>query len=43
MSLATQILSKAAGGRVEPGDIIEVPVDYVMVNDVTAPPAAEEF
>jgi len=43
MSLATQILSKAAGRRVEPGDIIEVPVDYVMVNDITAPPAAEEF
>ncbi|MBC7115132.1 MAG: 3-isopropylmalate dehydratase large subunit [Archaeoglobi archaeon] len=43
MSLATEILSKAAGRKVEPGEIIEVPVDYVMVNDVTAPPAAEEF
>jgi 3-isopropylmalate/(R)-2-methylmalate dehydratase large subunit len=43
MSLSTQILSRACGRKVEPGDIIEVPVDYVMVNDVTAPPAAEEF
>ncbi|MBC7110076.1 MAG: 3-isopropylmalate dehydratase large subunit [Archaeoglobi archaeon] len=43
MSLATEILSRAAGRKVEAGEIVEVPVDYVMVNDVTAPPAAEEF
>ncbi len=42
-TIVEKIFSKKAGKDVEPGDIIEVEVDYVMVNDITGYPAIREF
>jgi len=43
-TIAEKILAKKSGKRrVEPGEIIEAEVDYVMVNDVTGLPAFEVF
>ncbi len=44
MTVAEKILARAAGQRnVEPGEIVEAQVDYVMLNDVTGLPAFEVF
>lgn len=44
MSIAEKILARASGkARVEPGEIVEAAIDYVMVNDVTGMPAFEVF
>lgn len=42
-TFAEKILEMKSGEKVEPGQIVEARVDYVMVNDVTAPPAFEAF
>ena len=41
MTISQKIISKATGEKVEPGDIVEVSVDLVMVNDITGPLALE--
>lgn len=38
-----KIFENRTGKKVEPGQIVEVDVDYVMANDVTGPPAFEAF
>ncbi|RLG56659.1 MAG: 3-isopropylmalate dehydratase large subunit, partial [Candidatus Hydrothermarchaeota archaeon] len=44
MTIAEKILAKASGRKkVEPGEIVETSVDYVMVNDITGLPAFEVF
>ncbi len=44
MTIAEKILAKKSGKKkVEPGEIIEAEVDYIMVNDVTGLPAFEVF
>ena len=44
MIITEKILAKAAGfNKVEPGDLIEVKLDLVMTNDITAPLAIKEF
>lgn len=44
MTMAEKILAAHAGkDRVEPGDLVNVKVDVVMANDVTAPIAIEQF
>lgn len=44
MTMAEKILARAAGRkRVEPGEIVEVAVDLVMSNDITAPLSIAEF
>jgi 3-isopropylmalate/(R)-2-methylmalate dehydratase large subunit len=44
MTMTDKILARAAGRRtVEPGEIIEVAVDLVMTNDITAPLSIAEF
>lgn len=44
MTIAEKILARAAGQeKVEPGEIVEAEVDYVMLNDVTGLPAFEVF
>ncbi len=44
MTIAEKILAAHAGReRVEPGELLEVPVDLVMGNDITAPVAIAEF
>ncbi len=43
MSLTLDLLSRRAGRPVEPGDLIEIDVDLVVANDVTAPLAIREF
>jgi 3-isopropylmalate/(R)-2-methylmalate dehydratase large subunit len=44
MTIAQKILAKKAGkSEVEPGEIVEAEIDYVMVNDVTGLPAFEVF
>lgn len=44
MTLAEQILAAHAGlERVSPGQLIRVPVDLVLANDITAPIAIREF
>ena len=40
-TISQKIISKAVGKHVEPGDIVEVNVDLVMVNDITGPLAIE--
>ncbi len=40
---AEKILSAKAQRDVSPGEIVEAEVDYVMVNDITAPAAFDEF
>lgn len=42
-TFAEKIFEIKSGKRVEPGQIVEADVDYVMANDVTAPPAFEAF
>ncbi len=44
MTLAEKILAPtAAGGRWSPGELINVKVDLVLANDITAPIAIKEF
>ena len=44
MTIAEKILAKKADkNTVEPGEIIEAEIDYVMLNDVTGLPAFEVF
>jgi 3-isopropylmalate/(R)-2-methylmalate dehydratase large subunit len=44
MTIAEKILAKKAGkSSVEPGDMVEAEIDYVMVNDITGLPAFEVF
>jgi 3-isopropylmalate/(R)-2-methylmalate dehydratase large subunit len=44
MSQTRKILAQHAGREtVEPGEFIEIPVDLVLANDITAPLAIEEF
>jgi len=44
MSQSRRILAEHAGREsVEPGEFIEIPVDLVLANDVTAPLAIKEF
>jgi 3-isopropylmalate/(R)-2-methylmalate dehydratase large subunit len=40
---ATQQLSHGDDGPVQPGDLIEVAVDLILANDITAPIAIREF
>lgn len=42
-TFAEKMLEKKSGEKVVPGQIVEADVDYVMANDVTAPPAFEAF
>ena len=42
-TIAEKILSAKAQKDVSPGEIVEAEVDYVMVNDITAPAAFDEF
>ncbi len=43
-TIAEEILAKKSGKkRVEPGEIVEAEVDYVMVNDITGLPAFQVF
>lgn len=42
-TLAEKILGDRAGRRVEPGELVEVSVDLVMANDITAPIAIRQF
>ncbi|MEE8358567.1 MAG: 3-isopropylmalate dehydratase large subunit [Candidatus Hydrothermarchaeales archaeon] len=44
MTIAEKILAKKTGKEtVEPGEIIEAEIDYIMVNDITGLPAFEVF
>lgn len=44
MTMSEKILAAHAGrDRVEPGELLEVPVDLVLGNDITAPVAIGEF
>jgi len=43
MTLAEKILAAHAGLKVFPGQLIRVPVDLVLANDITAPIAIREF
>lgn len=44
MTIAQKILAiKSGKSKVEPGEIVEAEIDYVMVNDVTGLPAFEVF
>jgi 3-isopropylmalate/(R)-2-methylmalate dehydratase large subunit len=43
MTLAEKLLATKLGRPVEAGEIVEVPVDLVMGNDITAPVAIREF
>jgi 3-isopropylmalate/(R)-2-methylmalate dehydratase large subunit len=44
LSQSRKILAAHAGGDgVEPGELMEAPVDLVLANDITAPIAIEEF
>ncbi|MEM2481403.1 MAG: aconitase family protein, partial [Candidatus Hadarchaeales archaeon] len=36
-TLAEKILSRAVGRRVSPGEIVEPPIDFAMMNDITGP------
>lgn len=42
-TIAEKVLSAKSGKDVRAGEIIEAKVDYVMVNDITAPAAFDEF
>jgi len=42
-TFAEKIFDMRTGRSVEPGEIIEIEVDYVMVNDVTGTPAFDAF
>lgn len=43
MSLTLELFSARAGRPVEPGELVEIDVDLVLANDVTAPLAIAEF
>ena len=43
LTLTQKILSAKVGREVKPGELIEVDVDMVLGNDVTAPVAIKEF
>jgi 3-isopropylmalate/(R)-2-methylmalate dehydratase large subunit len=44
MTMTEKILARAAGrDSVEPGEIVEIAVDLVMTNDITAPLSIREF
>ncbi len=42
-TIAEKVLSAKSGKDVQAGEIVEANVDYVMVNDITAPAAFDEF
>ena len=42
-TIAEKVLSTKSGKDVTAGEIVEAKVDYVMVNDITAPAAFDEF
>jgi 3-isopropylmalate/(R)-2-methylmalate dehydratase large subunit len=42
-TIAEKVLSAKSGKDVSAGEIVEARVDYVMVNDITAPAAFDEF
>lgn len=42
-TIAEKVLSAKSGRDVSAGEIVEAKVDYVMVNDITAPAAFDEF
>ena len=42
-TIAEKVLSAKSGRDVRAGEIVEAKVDYVMVNDITAPAAFDEF
>ncbi|AAM23334.1 3-isopropylmalate dehydratase large subunit [Caldanaerobacter subterraneus] len=43
LTLTQKILSAKAGREVKPGELIEIDVDMVLGNDITAPVAIKEF
>lgn len=44
MNMSEKILARHAGlDKVEPGQIVVCPLDLVMANDITGPPAIKEF
>ncbi|MBE3578880.1 MAG: 3-isopropylmalate dehydratase large subunit [Caldanaerobacter subterraneus] len=43
LTLTQKILSTKAGREVKPGELIEIDVDMVLGNDITAPVAIKEF
>lgn len=43
MTLAERIIAAHAGRPVEPGEFVEVKVDFVLANDITAPLAIQAF
>ncbi len=43
MTLAEKILAEKCGKPVEPGELVEVPVDLTLANDITAPLAIKVF
>ena len=42
-TIAEKVLSSKSGKNAHAGEIVEARVDYVMVNDITAPAAFDEF
>ncbi|MDD1773442.1 MAG: hypothetical protein LUQ14_02330 [Methanomassiliicoccales archaeon] len=42
-TIAEKVLSSKSGKNAHAGEIVEAKVDYVMVNDITAPAAFDEF
>ncbi len=42
-TIAEKVLSAKSGKDVRAGEIVEAKVDYIMVNDITAPAAFDEF
>jgi 3-isopropylmalate/(R)-2-methylmalate dehydratase large subunit len=42
-TIAEKVLSAKSGKEVHAGEIVEAKVDYIMVNDITAPAAFDEF
>lgn len=44
MTMTEKIMARHAGlSKVEPGQLIECPVDIILANDITFPPAVKEF
>ncbi|EGO63899.1 3-isopropylmalate dehydratase large subunit [Acetonema longum] len=44
MTMTEKIFARKAGlSRVEPGQLIQCPVDLVLANDITGPPSIQEF
>jgi 3-isopropylmalate/(R)-2-methylmalate dehydratase large subunit len=42
-TLAEKLIAHALQAEIKPGDLVEVPVDVVLANDITAPIALREF